>query len=345
MAVTIYDVAKKAGVGIGTVSRAINDSPQIRPETKQRVMDAIRELGYSPHSMAKRLARRKIGILAAIMPFYTGHFYQELLRGIQKSLAQFEYDLLVYYVDKADKLTAFLDRTLKEKRCDGVMVISMDVPEDYVEKFTNARLPVVVVDRAHKKLDSVQVQNEDGAYMATHYLIQLGHRRIAMIAGNRWSLPARQRHQGYLRALQEVGIPAKPDYYVTADGLSRDAAVQANDGFNEIAGKLAMEHLLAMPAERPTAIFAASDILAIGAIQAIRQAGLSVPEDMAVIGFDDIELAKYLSLTTVQQPMFEMGRLAVETVMEKIEGRMEEVKHILLSTRLVERGSTTHKNR
>ncbi len=340
MAVTIYDVARRAGVGIGTVSRAINGSPQIRPETKQRVMDAIRELGYTPHTMAKRLATKRIGIIAAIMPFYTGHFYQELLRGIQKSLTEFEYDLLVHFVDKPEKLNAYLDRTLSEKRCDGLLVISMDIPGEYVDKLQNARLPVVVVDRGHDRLDCIQVENERGAYLATQHLIRSGHQKIGMISGNRHSEPAKQRYQGYVRAMQKANLTVKPEWFVSADMLEATPQIQQNDGFNIHAGRVAMKRLLQMGDDRPTAIFAASDILAIGAMRAANEAGLRIPDDLAVIGFDDIELADYLSLTTMQQPMYEMGKMAVDRIMEKIEAETEEVRQFRLSTRLIERGST-----
>ncbi len=340
MSVTIYDVARRAGVGIGTVSRAINDSPQIRPETKKRVMEAIRELGYTPHTMAKRLATKRIGIIAAIMPFYTGHFYHELLRGIQKALTEFEYDLLVHFVDRPEKLRAYLDRTLSEKRCDGLLIISMDIPEEYVDKLQHARLPVVVVDRGHDRLDCIQVENEQGAYLATQHLIRFGHRKIGMISGNRHSEPAKQRYEGYVRALNEDGLAVRPEWFVSADMLNATPDIQQNDGFNIHAGYAGMHRLLALGDDRPTAVFAASDILAVGAMRAANEAGLTIPNDLAVIGFDDIELADYLSLTTMQQPMYEMGKLAVDRVMEKIDSESDEVRQFRLSTRLIERHST-----
>lgn len=337
MAVTIYDVARKAGVGIGTVSRAINNSPQIKPETKERILAAIEELGYSPHTMAQRLARRHTGILAAVMPFYTGHFYQELLRGIQRSLSKYEYDLIIYFVDRQNKLNVYLDRTLKEKRCDGVLVISMDVPVEYIQRFAAAKLPLIVLDRWQSGVDCVHVENEEGAYQATRYLISLGHRRIAMISGNQESKPTRQRRRGYERALRSAHIAVDEGLFISADMVAGEDSVLLNDGFNAEAGRKAMERLLRLQDGAPTAIFASSDILAVGAMKAAQEAGCRIPEDVQIIGFDDIELAGYLSLTTMKQPMHEMGKLAIERIMEKIETKSDEIKQICLKTELVER--------
>ncbi len=340
MAVTIYDVAKLARVGIGTVSRAINNSQQIKPETKERVMRAIEELGYTPHAMAQGLARRKTGIIAAIMPFYTGHFYHELMRGMQRALVSISYDLILYYVEQSEKRDHFLDRTLREKRCDGVLVISMDVPEEFQKKYAEAELPMVLVDRSQTGIDSVRVENEDGALQATRYLISHGHRRIAMISGNSNSMPARERHAGYVRALREAGIEPDEQLYLPAERLDAAPELQENDGFNEKAGQAATEKLLQESGEKFTAIFGASDILTIGAMKAIRAAGLRIPEDIALVGFDDIELSSYLGLSTMKQPMFDMGNLAVKRLMEKIENKDTTVKQIILSPQLVLRDSS-----
>lgn len=339
MAVTIYDVARLAGVGVGTVSRAINNSPHIKPETRARVMKAIEELGFTPHGPAKRMARKRLGMIAAIMPFYTGHFYQELLRGIQQALADYENDLIIYCAEKPSKVVSFLDRILQEKRCDGVLTISFDFPPEYVQKFRQISLPVLVLDRAHDQFDCVLVDNEQGAYTATRHLIELGHRRIAMVTGIRQSVPSQMRYRGYMRAMREEEIVPDPALYVSADDLDDPEAIANNDGFNERTGWRAMERLTS-PGAPPTAIFAASDIQALGVIKFAREHKIKIPDTLSVIGFDDIELAAYFSLTTMRQPMREMGRLAVETLMEKIEKRSEEMRHILLRTRLVDRGST-----
>ncbi|KAA3616101.1 MAG: LacI family transcriptional regulator [Calditrichaeota bacterium] len=340
MAVTIYDVARVAKVGIGTVSRAINNSPQIRPETKKIVLHAIKELGYTPHAIAQGLARKKTGILAAIMPFYTGHFYHELLRGIMKTLSKYEYDLILYYVDRLEVKNNFLNRTLQERRCDGVLTFSMEISDEYAEKFSKSKVPLLIVDRAHDKIDCIQVKNEEGAFAATKHLIELGHKNIAMISGHKESAPSRERYRGYERAMQESGLTVTPDLFISADALDNPDLLQQNDGFNEHVGESAMKRLLQMDRKGITAIFAGSDILAIGAMKAIREAGLSIPKDYSIIGFDDIELASYLSLTTMQQPMYEIGCMAVERIMEKFEDKESPVRQVQLSPTLVERQTT-----
>ncbi len=340
MAVTIYDVARLAKVGIGTVSRAINDSPQIRPQTKKIVQDAIKQLGYTPHAIAQGLARKRTGILAAIMPFYTGHFYHELLRGIMKSLSKHEYDLILYYVDRLEMKYNFLNRTLEERRCDGVLTFSMEISDEYAEKFTKAKIPLLVVDRAHDRIDCIQVKNEEGAYTATRHLIALNHRNIAMISGHQNSAPGKARHRGFRRAMHDAGLPVTADAFISADTLNDPELVKQNDGFNQQAGEAAMRKMMQNPDNKITAVFAASDILAIGAMKAVRDAGMSIPQDFSIIGFDDIELAAYLSLTTMQQPMYEMGKMAVQRIMEKIKDKESPIRQVQLSPKLVKRQTT-----
>lgn len=340
MAVTIYDVAKLANVGIGTVSRAINNSSQIRPQTKKIVLDAIKELGYTPHAIAQGLARKKTGILAAIMPFYTGHFYHELLRGIMKSLSKYEYDLILYYVDRLEMKNNFLNRTVQERRCDGVLTISMEISDEYAEKFIDAKVPLLIVDRAHDKIDCIQVKNKEGAYIATKHLIELNHKHIVMISGNMSSAPGKERKQGFLSAMKDAGLPVSDDSFISADKLANPELLQQNDGFNQQTGEAAIRKIMSDLDNKPTAIFAGSDILAIGAMKSAREAGKSIPGDYSIIGFDDIELASYLSLTTMQQPMYEIGKMAVERIMEKIENKESPVRQVNLSPTLVERATT-----
>ncbi len=312
MAATIYDVAKRAGVGIGTVSRVINDSPQITPATRQKVLQAIKELNYQPHTAAQSLARKRSNTIACVIPFFTGYFFVELLRGIQQRLSEDKYDLILYSVDVEHKKETFLKRTLEERKVDGVLLVALQISKNYAKKFLKRKLPIVLVDSYYPELDSITVDNAAGAYRATEHLIGLGHERIAMIDGQLKSLPARTRLEGYKQALEAHGRPFCEDYFVACD-FETEA-----DGFNKEAGYVAMEKLLALGARRPTAVFVSSDIQAIGAMQAIREHGLSIPEDIAVVGFDDVELAQYVGLTTMRQPILAMGRLAAERLIYRI---------------------------
>lgn len=330
MPVTIYDVAKKAGVGIGTVSRVLNNSPHISPQTRQKVLDAIAELKYQPHALAQGLARKRTNTVACIVPFFTEYFYMELLRGIQRQISAFQYDLILYSVDSIHKKEMFLRRALKERKTDGVLLVSLELTDEYVRKFEDARLPLVLVDAFHPSVDCITVDSVDGAYRATAHLIGLGHCRVAIIDGQLRSFPARLRLDGYKRALSDHGLPYRSEYVVICD------FVQEEDGFNKAAGYAAMKQLLSLD-KPPTAVFVSSDIQAVGALEAIKEAGLQVPQDVAVVGFDDIELARYLGLTTMHQPIFEMGRLAVDRLMARIQGNAEEVFRKTLRTELVVR--------
>lgn len=333
MPVTIYDVAKRAGVGIGTVSRVINKSPQITEKTKYKVLEAIKDLNYQPHTVAQSLARRKTNTIGCIIPFFTGYFFVELLRGVQRKITEYENDLILYSVDMTNKKETFLHRTLKERRVDGILLISLEITDEYAEEFVSRRFPIVLVDSFHPDLDSIKVDNVEGACQATSHLIQLGYKSIAMIDGQLKSVPARLRLEGYKKALIEHGHPFEERYFIACDFT--DEA----DGFNKEAGYAAMQRLLDLDEDRPRAVFVSSDIQAIGAMQAIKERGLNVPNDVAVVGFDDIELAGHVGLTTMKQPTMAMGELAVDRLMQKIAGKAESDFKCPLDTKLVVRES------
>ena len=334
MSVTIYDVAKKAGVGIGTVSRVINNSPQISPRTREKVIKVIRKLKYQPSAMAQGLARKKSNIIACVVPFFTGYFYFEVLNGIQQALSTFGYDLILYNVDKLEKKEEILKRTIRERKVDGVLLISMPISNKLVVTFRESKLPIVLVDSCHDALDSITIENKEGAFIATEHLINLGHKRIGMINGCLSSVPAINRLEGFKAALNQYNIVYN-DTFVINVGLNGDPEVLYNDGFNKKAGYKAMNQLLALNEDRPTAIFISSDIQATGAIKAIQEHNLKIPNDITIVGFDDIELSEYLGLTTVHQPMYDMGTLAVNRLMDKIEGKDSNSYKTVFPTKLV----------
>lgn len=336
--VTIYDVAAKAGVGIGTVSRVLNQSQRLAPETRARVLKVIDELRYQPHAYAQGLAKKKTFAIAAIVPFFTGYFYVELLKGIQRAVSQHKYDLILYSADDLKKTGAYIRRTLVERRVDGVLLVSLRMPDKYSEEFLRRQLPVVLVDGYHPAHESITVHNKDGAYGAVKHLVSLGHRAIAIVNGHLTSAPAQQRLAGYQQAMSEAGLEMRPEWMLSSDEL-RGEAMMLNDGFNKKAGYLAMQKLLQNPGARPSAVFMASDIQAMGAIRAIREARLRMPDDIAMVGFDDIELAEYLGLTTVKQPMLQMGEQAVERLLVLIKDFDAERQHQCIETELIVRGS------
>lgn len=336
---TIYDVAAKAGVGIGTVSRVLNKSPHITEKTRCKVEAAIAALDYRPHSMAQNLARRHTNTIGCIIPFFTGYFFIQLLRGIQRKITEFERDLILYSVDLKNKKETFLDRVLQERRVDGVLFVSLEISDRHAARFKEQGFPIVLVDSFHNEIDSVKVDNAHGAYMATSHLLELGYRDVAMIDGQLKSVPARLRLEGYKKALSEAQLPFREEHFIACDFA--DEA----DGFNKEAGYAAMQRLLTLGTQRPRAVFVSSDIQAVGALQALREADLKVPDDIAVVGFDDIELASHVGLTTVRQPTGKMGELAVEALIGRIGGISATADfHRKLNTELVIRDTCGGRN-
>ncbi len=313
MGVTIYDLAHEAGVGIGTVSRCLNDHPNVSPQTRAKVLAAAKRLNYQPHAQAQRLASRRTNTVSVIIPSFTNYFFVQVLQGVQDRAADSGFDLILYGVSHPVQVEQYLRRSLHRGHVDGVLFFSMKLPEVHVARFEQMRLPLVLVDAFHPLFDSIRVQNREGAMAATRHLIGLGHRSIAMINANLSTLPAHERLEGYRSALEEAGIPFSMERVVVGE-------MGKNDGFNREAGRDAMQRLLELNrgAGRATAVVIASDVQAIGALEAARAARVRVPEDLAVVGFDDIELAQYMELTTMRQPMYEMGQLAMEKLIHRM---------------------------
>lgn len=313
MGITIYDLAREAGVGIGTVSRCLNNHPSVSAKTREKVLAVAKRLSYQPHAHAQRLASRKSNTFSTIIPFFTNYFFIEVLQGVQDSASEKGIDLILYGVNNPAQAEYYLRRSLHGGRVDGVMFFSMSFPESYVSKFEQMKLPVVIVDGHHDKFDSILVKNKDGATRATKHLISLGHRNIGMINASMETAPARHRLEGYKAALKEAGIPFDMERVViSANGKQ--------DGFNREAGYDSMKEIVRRSFGRNpiTAVFIASDVQAIGALEAARELGVRVPEDIAIVGFDDIELAKHAQLTTVRQPMYEMGTLALQMLLTRM---------------------------
>jgi LacI family transcriptional regulator len=244
------------------------------------------------------------------MPFITSYFFVELLRGIQDCLYAKEYDLILCGVNHASQLDAYLHRSLRGGHVDGILLASLSVPDSYEKKLMEMGIPVVLVDRYNQNFDSYTISNSIGVRRAIDHLVDLHHRHIAMINGDRNAFPSVERLQGYLAYLESHRD-------VTSAGVFYPAENARNDGYNEEAGYNAMAEILAIPnPNRPTAVFVASDIQAIGALRALKEKGYACPGDMSLVSFDDIELAQYYDLTTVRQPIQQMGSLATERLLD-----------------------------
>ena len=221
---------------------------------------------------------------------------------------------------------------MQRGRFDGVLYFSMSLPSPFAEKFRQMKTAVVLVDTYHPAFDSITVDNETGAYEATKHLLTLGHKRIGMIDASLESAPARKRLEGYQKALADFRVDFDNRYL-------KLSSISKQDGFSREAGYVSMVEMLDLGDERPTATFVSSDVQAIGALNALRDQGLRVPEDMAIVGFDDIELAKHLGITTVRQPMYEMGVLAVDKLLERITNPDLPASHMRFEPKLMVRHS------
>lgn len=313
MGITIYDLAREAGVGIGTVSRCLNNHPSVSPGTRAKVLDVARRLNYQPHVYARGLASKKTNIISIIIPYFTNYFFTEVLHGVQDKAADLGVDLMLYGVNDPAQAEFYLRRSLHRGHVDGVLFFSMNFPETSVVKFREMNLPIVLVDTHHPQFDSIRVKNMEGAMLATRHLVGLGHSNIAMINASLETQPAKERLDGYRSALEEAGL----QFLMSNVKIS---TIGKQDGFNKDAGRASMRDLVRTNTrKRPiTATFIASDVQAIGALEAARELGVRVPEDLAIIGFDDIELAQHAGLTTMRQPMYEMGTLALDKIFERI---------------------------
>ncbi len=338
LATTIYDIADRAHVSIATVSRVFNDHPRVSEATRRRVFRVAEQLGYEPHASAQSLARKHTQLISAVVPMMTSYFFMEVLRGVQDRLDESDYDLLVYPSRTMDGLDTQLQRALQRGRSDGLLLISTPMTSARARRLAASPRAVVLVDSHHDALDSVAVDNHAGGAEAVRHLVDRGHTRIGLVLPVPGSPPAAARRAGYEAALAEAGLPVDPDLVVEAEWD------HADHGYTRFAGYRGMQQLLERfadrPAERPTAVFVAADVMALGALRAAREAGLSVPDDLEVVGFDDINSSAYVGLTTLQQPMYDMGTVAIETLLRRMAHPDLPPSHTTFAPRLVVRETT-----
>lgn len=331
MSVTIYDIAEKAHVSIATVSRVFNRHPRVSASTRTRVLSIADELGYQPHVSAQSLARRRTHLLAAVIPVLSNFFYMEVIRGMQDAVVDSDFDLLVYAAPSPQEVDNQLERAVQRGRADGLLLLSTPLTAGNIKRLRSVKQPIVLVDARHPDFDSVAVDNIKGGYMAGRHFLDCGYERPGYITVDPEPPPAAQRREGFERALLEAGHALDPRRLAASD--------RKPYGFVEEAGYESMKMLLARDTGLD-AVFVASDIQALGALAALREAGLQSPDDIAIIGFDDINVSKYVGLTTLQQPMYDMGRLAVEKVLMRMQRPERPTSHTVFSPRLIARMTT-----
>ena len=329
---TIYDVARLAGVSTATVSRALNDTGQVAASKRFAIEAAVERLGYRPNTIARSLVTRSTQTIALLLPDITNPFYAELVTGIQQLTRERDYTMLLCTTDfDAEQEERHLT-LLRAKHVDGALVDGLVLPPQRIARFVEDGFPIVCLDRDvdSPSVPLVQVDNRLGARLATEHLLALGHTRIAHIMGAAARI-SEERLLGYQAALTQAGV-------------APDSALIAFGGFTETGGHDAMEALLEADPGL-TAVFAANDLSALGAINAIAASGRGVPRDVSVVGFDDLRLSSYTSppLTTVRQPAAEIARHSTELLLGMIEGRRPAKLHHLFAPELIVRGSTAQR--
>ena len=327
MKANIYDVVKKSGLSVVTVSRVINNASSVRKYYRDKVLKAMEELGYDPNFAARSLAKGKTGIIGLVLPVFKDEFFNAVVEEINTSLNESGY-FLAMSLEERNGNAQVSNYLFQEKRVDGIILLSPRFEDEYIIELMKKKIPFVLLDnqKIQSAASSVLIDNYKGGYRVTQHLIGLGHKKIAFISGSDLYLSNRERKRGYEEALKDAGIQP-----FAIDGDQFDATV----GSKVTAKWLDSGHV-------PTAIFAADDNIMLGAYDAIRERGLDVPTDISLIGYDDDPLSSKLHpyFSTVKQPATEMGKKAVEILVQLIDKKFKENTLVMLEPELVLRKST-----
>ncbi|MED3623019.1 LacI family DNA-binding transcriptional regulator [Neobacillus thermocopriae] len=332
---TIKDISKVAGVSVTTVSRALNGYSDVNEETRKKILEIAKQLNYSPNTLARGLVMKKsqtIGLLVSGMnrESVKDNLTFQVLCGINECVSVRNYDLILFNTDSTRQREKTYTQLCRERKVDGVIIQGIKLDDPYLKEVMESDIPCVLVDIPVETntVGYVTTDNVLGAKKAVEHLIELGHQNIAMVNGSNQAFVSKQRLKGYEIALKENGIKVKRNWIV--------------DG--EFKEEMAKEVVLSLLSSTPeiTAIFCASDLMAMGALKACQEQGLVVPNDISIIGYDDILLASYVtpSLTTIKQDMFEMGYEAADLLVDMLEGKAKK-RHRILETKLVQRESCT----
>jgi LacI family transcriptional regulator/LacI family repressor for deo operon, udp, cdd, tsx, nupC, and nupG len=328
---SLTDVARLADVSIATVSRVINNSDKVVPETRRIVEKAMEELGYHPNRVARRLRQRggKRHLLGLIIPDIQNPFFAELARGVEDVAYANQFAVMLCNSDENLRKEEFYIDVLRSESVDGIVLPPIHERDPVVYKLIKDGMPVVTVDRSLSQCttDKVEVDNRRGALEAVEYLIKLGHRRIGLIAGRLNVSTSRERRQGFLDAMAAHKLPVTDAYVCGGD-------------FKQASGRAMADQLLDLP-EPPTALFVLNNLMTVGALEAVHRRKLRIPADIAVIGFDDLPWAEALDppLTVVRQPAYEVGQAAADLLLKRLQDPNRAETHLMLLPKLIIRSS------
>jgi DNA-binding LacI/PurR family transcriptional regulator len=331
MALTIKDVAEKSKVSTATVSRALRGLPNVTPSTREHVIKVAKEMGYSIDPVASQLRSKRTQNVGIVMPLADSWFYGKLSTAAEAILIHAGYYPIRYSMTGSEDQTSFFERLSARKNIEGLIISSLTLSPEDIHIIENMNIPVVTVETKTESFSSISINNFEAAKLATRYLLNLGHRQIGVIAGLsedplKFSVP-QKRLLGYKAALKEYDIEFRPELIVPGN-------------YSFAGGAEATIHFLSMPSP-PTAIFALSDEMAIGALKTLREMNLKIPEDMSIIGFDDNDVSEFVNLSTIRQPVMQFGEKAATLLLESLASKNKvEHRHISMDTQLIVRGTT-----
>ncbi|MGU9760646.1 DNA-binding transcriptional regulator CytR [Serratia marcescens] len=327
---TMKDVAEMAGVSTATVSRALMNPEKVSTPTRQKVEQAVLAVGYSPHALSRNIKRNESRTILVIVPDICDPFFADVIQGIEQTAAQQSYLVLIGDCAQQNQQERTFVNLIITKQIDGMLLLGSNLPFDASKEEQRNLPPMVMANEFAPELElpTVHIDNLTAAFEAVHYLHQLGHRQIACVAGPEQMPLSHYRLQGYVQALRRNGITVESSYITRGD-------------FTYEAGAQALTALMAQP-KPPTAVFCHSDVMAIGVLSQAKKMGLRVPQDLSIVGFDDLKLAQYCDppLTTVAQPRFQIGQQAMLLLLEQLNGQTVASGSRLLDSELIIRGST-----
>ena len=330
MAATIHDVAELAGVSISTVSRVLNKSARVNDDKRKRVEKAAEQLGYQPNPLARGLLKKKTGGIGVLLPFVSGEFFSNFLRGIDLRTQE---EGLFLMISTSHRKTAGMQKGIRsfQQRVDGLILMATEFEQAHIRSLVDADMPIVLVNSEVQdlELDVINFDNYDGGYKATEHLIKSGHQRIATLKGPDRAYDARERLRGYRDALRAHGMATKQEWEIQAD-FSYEGGWHAAEQFSQLN-------------PLPTAVFGGNDDSALAFMAAMQSKGFDIPKDIAIVGFDDISSTQYNSppLSSIHVPVREMGMAALDLLLARIRGKNTERVQTLLPVHLNARGSSS----
>jgi LacI family transcriptional regulator len=328
---TIYDVAKLSGVSISTISRVLNAPDKVNSKTRKRVMDAIDQLGFIPRAEARARALQNTDRIGVLTPFFTAPSFVQRLRGVASALSKANYELVIYPVDSMDHLQGYISSIPLMRNIDGLIIMSLAIGDQDAQRLSNNGMETVLIEYSHPQLNSILIDDQHGGRLVAEHLIDKGHKIFSFLGDieppERFAIhPVKLRLAGFTQALHKAGLSLSKAY------------IRSSPYAQEECRQVAYELLsLSNP---PTAIFAASDIQALSVMKVARQLNIKIPNDLAIVGFDDIDVAEHVDLTTICQQLDESGRLAAEILLARISKPDRPLQHINLPLNLIERMTT-----